>query len=167
VSGSRLHSRDVHPFRCMRHSAQHVTAWTTAAVEGRRSSSSLALLPLWPRRRCRLAPCRVRRVGSATVVWRTLESALELLFCVIESSWLQQRGCQRLANRIVPVRWLHVRGVEMAADAIVDMAWHAHEVARAGNGVAQPIGVRFGAFRPVRRLNRVDIVRWILGEHAL
>jgi uncharacterized membrane protein YcjF (UPF0283 family) len=58
-------------------------------------------------------------------------------------------------------------------DAKVDMARHVHEVARARNGAAQPIGVRFGAFRPVRRLNRVDIVvhrawvGWIPGEHAL
>ena len=48
--------------------------------------------------------------------------------------------------------------VEIAADPVVDVARHVHEVAGAGNGAAQPVGIGLGALRPVRRLHRVDVI---------
>ena len=85
-----------------------------------------------------------------------------------------RRGGRRQISFIDRHRGLVVRKrVEIPADPIVDVARHVHEVACAGEGAAQPVGMGLGAFRPVRRLhgvnvvvNRAGMVR-ILGEHAL
>jgi hypothetical protein len=48
--------------------------------------------------------------------------------------------------------------VKIAPDPVVDVARHMHEVAGAGNGTPQPVGIGLGALRPVRRLHRVDVI---------
>ena len=48
--------------------------------------------------------------------------------------------------------------VEITAHAIIDVARHVHEMAGAGNGAAQPIGVGLGALRIVGSFHRVDVI---------
>ena len=63
--------------------------------------------------------------------------------------------------------------VEITADAVIDVARHVHEVARAGNGATQTVGVRLRALRPVGGLDSMDVIVngagmiGIPGKHAL
>src|SRR5689334_6170971 len=68
-------------------------------------------------------------------------------------------------------RLVGLQRVYIPAETKIDVAGHMHDVPGAWHRLSEPVGIRLGAFRTIRRLYQMDVevdgprVLWVFGQH--